>query len=165
MWFVGLLIGLVLGVAVGGGAGAVIGAALGAAAGVIVSLLRRGSIPHDMEARVGALEAAVQDLRQQLAGVSIVRTDLGAPREEPAPAALLTPLPEVPPQPARAQEPAPPEPVAAPEPVTSAASAPPIEQAPEAFQRFWQWLSGGNALVRVGVIVLFFGVAFLLKYA
>ncbi|MGD2141371.1 MAG: DUF2339 domain-containing protein, partial [Burkholderiales bacterium] len=31
--------------------------------------------------------------------------------------------------------------------------------------RLWKWLSGGNALVRVGVVVLFFGVAFLLKYA
>ena len=30
---------------------------------------------------------------------------------------------------------------------------------------FTRWLFGGNTLVRVGVIVLFFGVAFLLKYA
>ena len=28
-----------------------------------------------------------------------------------------------------------------------------------------RWLFGGNTLVRIGVIVLFFGVAFLLKYA
>jgi uncharacterized membrane protein len=31
--------------------------------------------------------------------------------------------------------------------------------------RFWQWLTGGNPFVRVGVVVLFFGVAFLLRYA
>ena len=36
---------------------------------------------------------------------------------------------------------------------------------PEAFHKVWGWLSGGNALVRVGVVVLFFGVAFLVKYA
>jgi uncharacterized membrane protein len=29
----------------------------------------------------------------------------------------------------------------------------------------WQWLAGGNTIVRVGVVILFFGVAFLLKYA
>jgi len=28
----------------------------------------------------------------------------------------------------------------------------------------WAWVSGGNALTRVGVVVLFFGVAFLLRY-
>ncbi len=28
----------------------------------------------------------------------------------------------------------------------------------------WRWFTGGNALTRVGVVVLFFGVAFLLKY-
>ena len=36
---------------------------------------------------------------------------------------------------------------------------------PSSFDRAWNWLTGGNALVRVGVVVLFFGVAFLLKYA
>src|SRR6266446_4925228 len=29
----------------------------------------------------------------------------------------------------------------------------------------WRWLTGGNTIVRVGVVILFFGVAFLLKYA
>ena len=29
----------------------------------------------------------------------------------------------------------------------------------------WQWITGGNTLARVGVVVLFIGVAFLLKYA
>ena len=28
----------------------------------------------------------------------------------------------------------------------------------------WRWISGGNAMTRVGIIVLFFGVAFLLRY-
>ena len=167
MWLVGLLIGLVLGAAIGGGGSAIVGAALGAAAGAIVSALRRGAVPRDLEARLSALETAVQDLRRQLAGASIARTDLGAGREEPAPAALLTPPPEVPTPSPAAPERAASETVTAPapEPTASAASAPPIETAPDAFQRFWQWLSGGNALVRVGVVVLFFGVAFLLKYA
>jgi uncharacterized membrane protein len=29
----------------------------------------------------------------------------------------------------------------------------------------WKWLTGGNAMVRVGIVVLFFGVAFLVRYA
>ena len=29
----------------------------------------------------------------------------------------------------------------------------------------WRWLMGGNTVVRVGIVVLFFGVAFLLRYA
>ena len=40
-----------------------------------------------------------------------------------------------------------------------------IPQLPDVLHKFWNWLTGGNALVRVGVVVLFFGVAFLLKYA
>jgi uncharacterized membrane protein len=28
----------------------------------------------------------------------------------------------------------------------------------------WQWITGGNALTRVGIVILFFGVAFLLRY-
>lgn len=31
--------------------------------------------------------------------------------------------------------------------------------------RLWNWLFGGNALVRIGILVLFFGVAFLVRYA
>ncbi|MFP3615689.1 DUF2339 domain-containing protein, partial [Paraburkholderia sp. SIMBA_050] len=37
--------------------------------------------------------------------------------------------------------------------------------ADRAFRAARDWLLGGNTVVRVGIIVLFFGVAFLLKYA
>ena len=33
------------------------------------------------------------------------------------------------------------------------------------FSTLWRWLTGGNTLARVGILVLFVGVAFLLKYA
>ncbi|WP_051305044.1 DUF2339 domain-containing protein [Chitinilyticum litopenaei] len=40
---------------------------------------------------------------------------------------------------------------------------------PDLFQKAWHaarnWLLGGNTVVRVGILILFFGVAFLLKYA
>ena len=36
--------------------------------------------------------------------------------------------------------------------------------APAKANRLWAWFTGGNALTRIGVVALFFGVAFLLKY-
>lgn len=51
-----------------------------------------------------------------------------------------------------------------PAPEASATSSEPtwLERLPGAA---WQWLTGGNTVVRVGVVILFFGVAFLLRYA
>ena len=43
--------------------------------------------------------------------------------------------------------------------------APRIPRLPNLTQLAWRWLTGGNTVVRVGVVILFFGVAFLLKYA
>jgi hypothetical protein len=34
-----------------------------------------------------------------------------------------------------------------------------------AAQRVWAWIVGGNTLARLGVVLLFIGVGFLLKYA
>jgi len=49
-----------------------------------------------------------------------------------------------------------------------AQSAPSAERPPGATptdaNRLWAWFTGGNALTRIGVVVLFFGVAFLLRY-
>ncbi|WP_338640462.1 DUF2339 domain-containing protein [Burkholderia pyrrocinia] len=54
-------------------------------------------------------------------------------------------------------------------PATPAHPAPPAPREPgiaeRAFSAARDWLLGGNTVVRVGIIVLFFGVAFLLKYA
>lgn len=54
-----------------------------------------------------------------------------------------------------------------PSPVPDADDRPGAPMAPSApsDNPFMRWLLGGNTLVRVGVVVLFFGVAFLLKYA
>jgi len=42
-------------------------------------------------------------------------------------------------------------------------SAPPPAE-PRSPNRLWAWFTGGNALTRIGVVVLFFGIAFLLRY-
>ncbi len=90
----------------------------------------------------------------------------------PAPAVSVTmpaatPVPslrvDVPPAPAvtpttAARDPAAPTPHPAPPAPPSTGGFNPIEAA-------WKWLFGGNTLVRVGVVVLFFGLAFLVKFA
>ena len=54
-------------------------------------------------------------------------------------------------------------------PAAAAASVPPGEAAPAPYpppvNPVWAWITGGNTLARVGVLVLFVGVGFLLKYA
>ena len=45
-------------------------------------------------------------------------------------------------------------------PESGARAAPPLPSP----NRLWAWFTGGNALTRIGVVVLFFGVAFLLRY-
>ena len=52
-------------------------------------------------------------------------------------------------------------PAAPPVPAADLASAPTGSSPPN---RLWAWFTGGNALTRIGVVILFFGVAFLLKY-
>ncbi|WP_179401490.1 DUF2339 domain-containing protein [Burkholderia guangdongensis] len=88
-----------------------------------------------------------------------MRTD-GAPSTA-ASASMPTPAPATPiasERPAPAAPPTPPTPPAPPKPREP-------DLAERAFQAARDWLLGGNTVVRVGIIVLFFGVAFLLKYA
>ncbi len=155
MWFVGLLLGLFIGGAVYQGAGALFGAVLGALAGALISLLRRESGHADLEARLVAVENALSELRRQL-------SPEGEPlrAEAAAPAEPLPPMPDSPAPAGRAYAADAPD-----DPLATAPAAGQEPSGPTPLDRFWQWLSGGNAVVRAGVVVLFFGVAFLLKYA
>ncbi len=170
MWFIGLLIGLILGSAFGFGEGTLWGGLWGALIGAVIGWYRKRNRDGDLEARVAALEAAVAELRR---GAS------------PAPSAAAQPVPTEAPAPHVPEADIPPEPLHRPTPgyiesapaaavarpmgadadtvTTEAATKEPAGPSP--VEQAWQWLTGGNALVRVGVVVLFFGVAFLLKYA
>ncbi len=178
MWFVGLFLGLLLGSIFGGGYEMLWGGLLGAVAGALISYLRGQSRGPDIETRIAALETAVRELRQKLPQAPGTPMPAGVVQPAPASAPATPETPYVIPQlvteeiaPVQDQligagdgfahavaEQAAPEPGYA-EPVSSQ----PAE--PSFFDRAWNWLTGGNALVRVGVVVLFFGVAFLLKYA
>ncbi len=166
---IGALIGAALGFAVERDAwlaGAIVGGVIGWLVG-----RKRGLAQDD---RYAALERRLQTIEHRLD-----RFDARLVGVEPAPEGATAPMPAF--EPARAAIPErAPDPVAtaprvsppvAPS-VPAAADLPPAPAtAPERRSKgledsaIWRWLTGGNTVVRVGVIVLFFGVAFLLRYA
>jgi uncharacterized membrane protein len=189
MWFLGLLVGAAVGVLVGG-AGAM---ALGALAGAIIAdLLRRraqATLPQDrllaLERQVRELSAAVESLRSSLqtpenrtAPARDAEPRTAGPEGMP-PAAVdteaIAPATEAPPEPLPADGSAPPEAGSAPglaPVITQAVPAPlsspwgaPVGPAAGVLTRLQAWFTDGNAVVRVGMVILFFGVAFLLNYA
>jgi uncharacterized membrane protein len=173
MWFVGvgLVIGLILGVAIGHDlwiVGAAAGALVGWAVGSKLSVDKRG------EERIAALSSELMNFGRR---ITALETRLSI---TPPPTASRIPEPPEP-----VIEPAPVTPA---EPVTQAASIPTPAISPAAPTRRYdplattepylvvpeppsepnpivKWLLGGNTVVRIGVVILFFGVAFLLKYA
>jgi len=151
MWLIGLLIGLVLGGTVYGLPGALLGAVLGALAGAAIAMMQSMN-GNRMEARIRTVENTVEALRGQVRQLKLGTAD--APRREAQPTAMLEQpvsgtresgerVISFPPEPGIAAQPSP----------------------PSAWERFWVSLTGGNSSVRVGVVVLFLGVAFLMKYA
>jgi uncharacterized membrane protein len=172
MWFIGLLAGLLLGAAFQNGDGALWGGLIGALAGAVFAQFRKPSHNPEIESRLAALEATVGELRRQLSALA----SKASPSAQQVQSASVVPPAEIVPQEITPQ-------VLASQPAAPAAVYNPAESVepvadtrePEPFapssreswpiNRAWAWLTGGNALVRIGVVVLFFGVAFLLKYA
>src|SRR5499425_2977092 len=179
MWMPGALIGGLLAYQIYPDTWA-IGAVVGALAGLIVGRLLAepgARPPSELETRLTELTARLDWIDRRLADLE--RGDRRAPGVAAGTAsATPEPVPAAPPI-ARAetiQTFAPPaesaataEPVAAVERAAAAAAPPPADEPPfgTVLQEWpiWRWLTGGNTVVRVGIVVLFFGVAFLLKYA
>jgi uncharacterized membrane protein len=122
--------------------------------------------------RVASLSRKLEQLEDSLIALSAKRSAPEAPAQAAQPLRGEAPRNESPPAPARApiptaapgvteRRPAPPPP--APPVQAQSQSAPPEEFLPARLVR--EYFTGGNLVVRVGIIVLFFGVAFLLKYA
>lgn len=171
-WIVGLILGAWLGGVLGGIPGALVGGFLG-------FLIGRGrqtghtspdalptAAPRDrlgaLEQRVAALEAELAALRGQGAAHPLAPA-MPDSVATPAPPETAPDQPETTPQPLPAPQPEPP-----PLPEAWATPAPAAAQPGELdalYQRVRTWLFGGNTLVRVGVLVLFFGLAFLARYA
>jgi uncharacterized membrane protein len=183
MWFVGLIVGAVIG-AQGNFAGAIIGAIVGAIAGALLSAGNKTAAT-----RIATLEEAVRSLHQRVKVLEVLevrerggsiapaqhaqhaqQNTSDAPLAE-AVAAVTSPRPEasviagsqlesdVSSTPAAVVE------EAVPALSQAVAETPVAPVAPQQPSALWKFFFGGNTLVRVGVLVLFFGVAFLLKYA
>jgi len=165
MWFLGLIVGAIIG-AVGGGEGALFGAIVGLFAGIAMSRSRQ-VVDETWKKNV---EDALRQLHQRVEAIE--RTGVASAQ---APAAPAPAEPAVEAAPAADRRVAAMSAAVGNEPPTVAVSPVPAKEeipaerpsAPKAPSQdpFTRWLFGGNTLVRVGVIVLFFGVAFLLKYA
>jgi len=132
----------------------------------------------ELERRASALEATIVRLRAEGAGSATAQEarplqtpaqpaaprDEGAgttPREPAAAAPISGGWPAAEPYP----EPAPLLAAAAADPWTAASDKAWQLQDSELYRRAKAWLLGGNTVARLGVVILFFGVAFFLKYA
>src|SRR3990172_6023162 len=172
-WLFGIL-GLLIGAAIGEFWGAVAFAVAGALLGNWLTRQGGGRSDAQTHASTGA-----EELRQQVLSLTRRVAQLEAQMAALAPAeAAAAPLAPASSAAAEAAPLASPEPplsapshslamtvaaAPAPEPVAMAAAQREVDL-PQP-NRLWTWLFGGNALVRIGVLVLFFGVAFLVRYA
>src|SRR6185436_18501255 len=179
-----VIAGLIVGGIVGDGGGALGGAALGLGLGFYITLKRR----------IDELEQEIEVLRRQRWSEA-PPPEPRAPKPEPGPEPRLEPSPEttpgIPPLSAAAAAAAAAN-VDAPAPATASRGFETVIPRPletdatsageRSFERPWQpsvpelrdsapvrwvrdYFMNGNLVVRVGIIVLFFGVAFLLKFA
>ena len=175
MKWLGLLIGAGLGLLAGKIEAAFSLAIFGFIVGLVFDLVRASSAKDAMNSRLDALEKAVATLSRRLDGFDAVegsravQTAREADRSEaldrtgerPMPVQPMAPIPRVapPPQVIRAQ------PVT---PAKAGAQSPKLDprlRGDDKPNPILAWLTGGNTIARVGLVVLFIGLAFLLKYA
>ena len=146
MWAIGLVVGAFVGGAYGGAV-----SVLGALAGLVAGILA-GSWKARMQKRVSELEARVEALlpKPSPAFASGVAPPAAAPlavrKGGPGGAAAAAPNVAI-----------------APRSITAAAV--PVETRAASRPAWLAWIMGGNTLARVGVLLLFIGVGFLVKYA
>jgi uncharacterized membrane protein len=183
-----MLIGLVLGGLLDESfSGALLGALLGLVIGQALRIARLGSQAAEQQRQLEQVREALQGVAQRLFVLegSPSHAPVPSPEAEPVAApvdvaeqAALTPEliwelpPELEPISAVAREPSQPLPadVWRAEPAPVAPSQKPAEpRGPNLIERgisaARNWLFGGNTVLRVGVVLLFFGLAFLLRYA
>lgn len=169
-WGLALLFALLLGGMQSSVAGVLVGAVLGA---VVAQVMQLRAKSRQLEEQLRSLQAAAARSREDSRQLSVAQTpeqpvvDVD-PRLTPA-ATIAAPSPT----PVRVSEPAPVT-ASAPIPAPRAQTAVPPRPAPQPAQPSWfdnliesavTWIKGGNPLARVGIVILFFGGAFLAKYA
>jgi uncharacterized membrane protein len=177
MAWLGFLLGALVGAYVHGFSGLVAGAVVGTLAGLAWRRLEAGAVAFPREQ--GALDRRLREVERRLSALESARAEGGGavatavstpPSASEAAAEVARPL-ETPAAPTEDAAVAPP----SLHPVRKGGAGggiaitvePPVTATPPqpaARNRLWAWFTGGNAMVRVGVVVLFFGTAFLLSY-
>lgn len=183
MWFVGMIIGAFVGASIGA-MGSFGGAFVGLVVGSISGALLLARWPGSSSEKIQHLENALQQLRERVtqlehklaagavAAPATSTTDAADQHDGQTVPAAVPATPEVPSPPVADIQ------LANTLPQVSSADAEPALSAPMGMPRetarpqtpkepsaLWNFFFGGNTLVRVGIVVLFFGVGFLLKYA
>ena len=165
-WLFGIL-GLFIGAGIAELWGAVAGALAGAWLGYWIRQQGQSSgsaQPEELRQQVLSLTRRVAQCEMQIANIIPSQVDVAATSATPAheteaaPPSAEIPAPAIPGTASTA---------ALPEPAEEARAIAAGEREAELPQpsRLWDWFFGGNALVRIGILVLFFGVAFLVRYA
>jgi len=160
MWVIGALVGGALGALAGGGIGFVAGALLGGLVGKGIGMNRTD--------RLGALEERVAKLELRL-DIELVRSRLAGDAPPPEVTEPAAPVPQPATPMAEPELPA----VATREPVpeiravaeSAPAAAPAVAPEQAHGPSLWERMMGANLVAKVGVVILFFGIAFLLRYA
>src|SRR5689334_21475562 len=170
MW-IGLLVGIVVGAALWKLEGAIVLGFFGWIVCVIIESRKRGKSQPvattttpaqtvSLQSRVARLEITVEQLQKRLAQLESGEVALPPVTEEPPSEHVTEPMP----QPVAAEPTPIPEPLVADEPPPPP---PPPRKPPEPEKPnpIVAWFLGGNTIARVGLVILFFGLAFLVKYA
>ena len=154
MIWIGLLVGIAVGAALWGFQGALVLGFFGWLTGLVLKSRKTPQAPvaaataprETLYARVERLERTVAELKERLDA------------QHAPPPAVIEPAPEPEPEPIVAE-------VVEPPPVAPPPAPPPPPAEPSKPNPFMEWLAGGNTIARAGLLILFIGFAFLLKYA
>lgn len=119
----------------------------------VIPAMTDGSAPQPIDVRLALLERRVAELEARARGQN---AGAGSTTQPPDAGAASAPSPVTTPRIETGHE--------APSPVTPPSSPPSLMPQGAAQNALWAWFTGGNAMTRIGVVVLFFGVAFLLRY-
>lgn len=155
MMWIGLVLGVIVGWALADMEGALVAGFLGWLGGLIVGSHRKQAAVAAAPARKESFDERMQRLERTVADlqVRLARIEPQAPPQSPAPVEAKPPEAAAPVEETPPTQPAP-KPSAPLEPLPPAKPNPVLA-----------WLTGGNTIARVGLLILFFGLAFLLKYA
>ena len=165
MWFVGVLAGGLLGAALGGLGGAIVGVVLGGIVGLSMGINRAERLKA-LEDRIARIESEIAVLRVGASAPEPMPASAPTEARAPEPDSGLVPgeTAQVAPVAASVQTTAEPY-TPTPEPILAAATESVAAATGTNVPGLWERLVGGNLVAKVGVVILFFGVAFLLRYA